>query len=102
MPMLEPRGELLIRYEPDTKELFIAAKQFKDFCVKQQINYKTTLKELSNAKIYLEGVNKRMSKGMKVVSPAVRVLKFDASASEFLQMDSFVATDENRDSVVSD
>jgi hypothetical protein len=102
MPMLEPRGELLIRYEPDTKELFIAAKQFKDFCVKQQINYKTTLKELGNAKIYLEGVNKRMSKGMKVVSPAVRVLKFDASAAEFLQMDTFVAADENRDSVVSD
>jgi hypothetical protein len=102
MPMLEPRGELLIRYEPDTKELFIAAKQFKDFCVKQQINYKTTLKELGNAKIYVEGVNKRMSKGMKVVSPAVRVLKFDASSAEFLQMDAFVATDENRDSVVSD
>jgi hypothetical protein len=102
MPMLEPRGELLIRYEPDTKELFIAAKQFKDFCVKQQINYKTTLKELSNAKIYVEGVNKRMSKGMKVVSPAVRVLKFDASAAEFLQMDAFVTTDENRDSNVSD
>jgi hypothetical protein len=102
MPMLEPRGELLIRYEPDTKELFIAAKQFKDFCVKQQINYKTTLKELGNAKIYLEGVNKRMSKGMKVVSPAVRVLKFDASATEFLQMDALVATDENRDGVVSD
>ncbi len=102
MPMLEPRGELLIRYEPDTKELFIAAKQFKDFCVKQQINYKTTLKELGNAKIYLEGVNKRMSKGMKVVSPAVRVLKFDASATEFLQMDALVVTDENRDGVVSD
>ena len=102
MPMLEPRGELLIRYEPDTKELFIAAKQFKDFCVKQQINYKTTLKELGNAKIYLEGVNKRMSKGMKVVSPAVRVLKFDASATEFLQMDALVVTDENRNGVVSD
>lgn len=100
LPMLEPRGELLIRYEPDTKELFIAAKQFKDFCVKQQINYKTTLKELGNAKIYVEGCNKRMSKGMKVVSPAVRVLKFDASVSEFLQMDAFVAADENRDSNV--
>jgi hypothetical protein len=102
MPMLEPRGELLIRYEPDTKELFIAAKQFKDFCVKQQINYKTTLKELGNAKIYIEGVNKRMSKGMKVVSPAVRVLKFDASAAEFLQMDAFVAKDEDRNGDVSD
>ena len=100
LPMLEPRGELLIRYEPDTKELFIAAKQFKDFCVKQQINYKTTLKELGNAKIYVEGCNKRMSKGMKVVSPAVRVLKFDASASEFLQMDAFATPNENRDSNV--
>ncbi len=102
MPMLEPRGELLIRYEPDTKELFIAAKQFKDFCVKQQINYKTTLKELGNAKIYVEGVNKRMSKGMKVVSPAVRVLKFDASASEFLQMDTFAPKNEDRDDNVQD
>jgi hypothetical protein len=101
MPMLEPRGELLIRYEPDTKELFIAAKQFKDFCVKQQINYKTTLKELGKIKVYVESVNKRMSKGMKVVSPAVRVLKFDASASEFLQMDALVTTDEDRDSIVS-
>jgi hypothetical protein len=43
-----------------------------------------------------------MSKGMKVVSPAVRVLKFDASATEFLQMDALVVTDENRDGVVSD
>jgi hypothetical protein len=101
MPMLEPRGELLIRYEPDTKELFIAAKQFKDFCVKQQINYKTTLKELGKIKVYVESVNKRMSKGMKVVSPAVRVLKFDASASEFLQMDALVTTDEDRNSIVS-
>ena len=57
---------------------------------------------IANAKIYLEGVNKRMSKGMKVVSPAVRVLKFDASAAEFLQMDAFVAKDENRDGDVSD
>jgi hypothetical protein len=102
MPMLEPRGELLIRYEPDTKELFIAAKQFKDFCVKQQINYKTTLKELGFAKIYIEGMNKRMSKGMRVVSPAVRVLKFDASASEFLQMDTFAPKNEDRDDNVQD
>jgi hypothetical protein len=43
-----------------------------------------------------------MSKGMKVVSPAVRVLKFDASSAEFLQMDAFVTPDENRDSNVSD
>jgi hypothetical protein len=98
MPLWEPRGELLIRYEPDNKHLYVAAKQFKDFCVKQQVNYKTMLKELQDANVFVEGMNKRMSKGMKVVSPAVRVLKFDASSNEFIQMDGLIPTNENRDS----
>ena len=98
MPLWAPRGELLIRYEPDTKHLDVAAKQFKDFCVKQQVNYKTMLKELQDANVFVEGMNKRMSKGMKVVSPAVRVLKFDASSNEFIQMDGLIPTNENRDS----
>jgi len=97
MPLWEPRGELLIRYEPDNKHLYVAAKQFKDFCVKQQINYKNMLKELHDANVFVEAMNKRMSKGMSVVSPAVRVLKFDASSSEFIQMDSMVPSNEDRD-----
>lgn len=102
MPLLEPRGELLIRYEPDTKELYISAKQFKDFCVKSQVNYKTTLQELENLGIYLETANKRMSKGMKVVSPPVRALRLNAAASDFLQLNVLLRQDENRDSVISD
>lgn len=97
MPLLEPRAELLVRYEPDTKHLYIAAKQFKDFCVEQQINYKSVLKELETTNVFVEAMNKRMAKGMKVVSPAVRVLKFDASTSEFIQMDAMLPN-ENRDS----
>jgi hypothetical protein len=101
MPQLEPKGELLIRYEPDTKELYVAAKAFKDFCVRQQINYKGVIKELQQANIFIEAMNKRMSKGMRVVSPAVRVLKFDAANSEFLQMDVQLQTgDEGRDANV--
>ena len=102
LPLWEPRGELLIRYEPDTKHLFVAAKQFKDFCVKNQTNYKNLLKQLGDLKIFLEATNKRMSKGMKVVSPPVRVLKFDASVSEFLQMDAMLNVNEDRDSNVQD
>jgi len=100
MPLLEPRAELLVRYEPDTKHLYIAAKQFKDFCVEQQINYKGVLKELEVTNVFIEATNKRMAKGMKVVSPAVRVLKFDASTSEFIQMDAMLPN-ENRDSSLS-
>lgn len=102
LPLLEPKGELLIRYEPDTKDLYVSAKHFKDFCVRQQINYRSTLKDLEKIKVFIEGTNKRMSKGMRVVSPAVRVLKFDASASEFLQMDTYIKQDENRDGDIPD
>lgn len=103
MPLLEPRGELLVRYEPDNKLLFISAKAFKEFCVELQINYKGVLKELQQNNVFVEAMNKRMSKGMKVVSPAVRVLKFDASNSEFLQMDAgLVGSDEDRNGNVPD
>jgi hypothetical protein len=102
LPTMEPRGELLIRYEPDTKHLYVSAKHFKEFCVKQQINYKNTLNKLTDLEVYMETVNKRMSKGMKLSSPVVRTLKFNSAKSEFLQIETLVTTDENRDSVVSD
>jgi hypothetical protein len=101
LPLQEPRGELLVRYEPDTKHIYVAAKQFKEFCIKQQVNYKTLLKELTDLQIFVEATNKRMSKGMKIASPAVRTLKFDASHSEFLRMDEMLNLNENRDGVVS-
>lgn len=101
MPLMEPRGELLVRYEPDTKLLYIGAKGFKDFCVRQQINYKGTLKELEKLGVYTGAMNKRLSKGMKVVSPPVRALVFDTTKDEFLQLDSYV-DDENRNGLVQD
>jgi hypothetical protein len=87
MPTLEPKGALLIRYEPDTKLLWITAKSFKDFCVERQINYKDLLKQLKDTGVFQDAVNKRMAKGMKVISPAVRALMFDTSQSEFIQID---------------
>ena len=97
MPTMEPRGELFIRYEPDTKLLWIAAKAFKDFCVERQINYKDILRELKEANVFKEAVNKRMAKGMKVVSPAVRALMFDASQADFIHIET---PDEDRDSAL--
>ena len=101
LPLQEPRGALLVRYEPDTKHIYIAANQFKKFCVEQQTNYKTLLKQLTDLNIFIEVTNKRMSKGMKIASPVVRALKFDASNSEFLRMDEILNINENRDGGVS-
>lgn len=93
LPVLEPRGELTIRYEPDTKRMYLAAKAFKNDCVKYQVNYKDTLAKLEANGVFIGAQNKRLSKGMKVASPAVHCLMFDCSNSEFLDMDDFVRTE---------
>jgi hypothetical protein len=82
-PTLDPRGELINRYEPDTNKLFITAKPFKNDCVELQINYKDTLIKLKEQGIFLGTTVKRMSKGMKVVSPGVHSLIFDCSHPDF-------------------
>lgn len=96
LPLMEPRGELLIRYEPDTKDLYIAANSFRKHCVERQINYKDTLKQLETANVFLEAMNKRMSKGLKIMSPAVRALKFTAKDFELIQLDNYVPKDESK------
>ena len=93
LPTLEPRNELLIRYEPDTKRMFLVAKAFKDECVKMQVNYRETLKNLESKGIFLGTTNKRMAKGMKVVSPGVHTLIFDCSHTDFINIDGLVAAE---------
>lgn len=83
LPLLEPRGELLIRYEPDTKRMYLAAKAFKDDCVEYQVNYKETLRKLQETGIYLGSEAKRLSKGMKVVSPGVHSIVLNCASVEF-------------------
>jgi hypothetical protein len=96
LPQLEPRGELLIRYEPDTKRMYFAAKAFKDDCVKYQVNYKETLRQLTASGVLLKNdnggpvVNKRLSKGMKVAAPATSCLMLDCTRDEFINVDEFV------------
>ena len=70
-PLREPRGALTIRYEPDTKMMFIAAKKFKEYCVTYQINYKETLNKLKAEGIFIRSDTKRMTKGMKVTTTGV-------------------------------
>ena len=103
-PIAVPRGELLIRYEPDRKRMFNAAGAFKNYCVERQINYKATLKTLLDKKIFIASANKRMSKGMPMVSPAIRALEFDTSSEDFLSMDDYLKppTDADRDNIVHD
>lgn len=93
LPSVEPKGELLIRYEPDTKRMFITVHALRKYCVERQINYRDLCRQLEEKKILIGINNKRISKGMKLVSPAVRALELDTTQGEFLNVDSYVARD---------
>jgi hypothetical protein len=97
VPIMEPRGKLYIRYEPDTKLMYISAKEFKEDCVKYRTNYKQTLKELTKKGILIDTTNKRMSKGMKINSPPTRALVLDCTNSEFFDVDNMLAVEEPQD-----
>jgi hypothetical protein len=90
LPIQEPRGQLLIRYEPDTKRLFFAAKPFSSDCVKYQISYSDVIKKLKAKGVYKNATATRMSKGMQVASINVHAIEFDCSTSDFLDMEVFV------------
>jgi hypothetical protein len=86
-PVREPRGELLIRHEIDTQKIYVLAKAFKDYCVGNQTNYRDTLKELGALGFYLGTENKRMSKGMSMVSPPVYALVFNNSEDKLFKVE---------------
>ena len=82
-PVREPRGELMIRFEPDTKLLFITAKSLRDWCSDNQISYKMLCEELRKLKVMKSLVKKSMSKGSDINTPSVVALMLDTtSASE--------------------
>jgi hypothetical protein len=92
-PIQEPYGELIIRYEPDTKKMYIVAKAFKDDCVERQINYKDTMKVLQTKGIYQGSTTRRMTSGTKIKGTPVHVMQFDCSAPEFINVDDYVGVE---------
>ena len=84
LPIVEPRWDkLYIRIEPDTKEMYINAKQFRNYCTENQITLKDVLTALEVDKAYLGLKKKRISKGTKIKSGAIDCFAFDLSSKAF-------------------
>ena len=95
-PLLEPRNELLIRWEPDTQRMYIAAAPFKKDCAQTQTNYKEAMKQLSERGVLLGKGVKRLNKGMKMVAPPIYCLEFNTATEEFFDVATIVGI-ENAD-----
>ena len=92
-PYVEPRGELLLRFEPDTKLMYIAVTAFRKDCVTYQVDYTDTLKELKQKGILVDTRNKRLSKGMSVASAGVRCLVLNCDNPEFIDVSNLLPTE---------
>jgi len=94
VPLQEPYGELLVRYEPDFKKMYIAARPFKAYCAKYQIDYKNLLKELKVKGIYEGAAAKRMASGTKLGgSIPTHAIHLNCSAGDFIDVEAFVNAD---------
>jgi hypothetical protein len=80
----------MIRWEPDTKKMYIAVTPFKKDCAEIQVNYKETLRQLKEQGVMKEKgkVLKRINKGMKLEGPPIYCLEFDTSIQEFFNVSS--------------
>lgn len=91
MATMMPRRQLLIRVEPDTQRLFVAAKDFKKFCTERQVMYKDLLREFKDRGAYKGESMKRMGKGTQLDYPAVRVYEFSFEGNDFFGIESLIA-----------
>ena len=94
-PIREPRGELLIRYELDTKRLFIGQKKFKEWCSKNQVSYHETVSNLRNSGVQVDSVKKRMAKGTMMAAPPVNALLIDDTISRVFDAEAIMAMKED-------
>jgi hypothetical protein len=97
LPALEPKRELLIRYEPDTERVFITASSFRQFCASRNIGYRETLNQMKANGLFIESVVKRMSKGMSINTPGVQALVFDGKHPDFVSLTELTGTDTEKD-----
>jgi energy-coupling factor transporter ATP-binding protein EcfA2 len=67
-PVMEPRMELSIRAELDTKLVYVSTKAFKEFCVENRVMYRALLKDLESKGIYKGERKKRLGKGTKLIN----------------------------------
>lgn len=76
-PLLEPRGQLNIRIEPDTQRVYVMSKTLKAYCSKYQLPYAEICNKLEQMKILIGKTKRRLSKGTKFQSMPTECLVFD-------------------------
>ena len=83
-PIREPRGALTIRYEPDTKLLYVVVKSYRDDCAKNFANFEESLSPYRKSNALVGMKKKRMTAGTVAnTQAAVNAIWFDTTKLDF-------------------
>jgi hypothetical protein len=77
-PLVAPRGALIVRYEPDTRRIYIIRQSLKDFCVLKQVTFTDLLTALNKTGAFISEVRTRLDIGTDISAPPVVALEFDS------------------------
>jgi hypothetical protein len=77
-PILTPRGPLIVRYEPDTKRMFIIRQELKEYCVDKQVTFTDMLVALNITGAFIGEIRTKLDVGTEINAPPVVALEFDA------------------------
>jgi hypothetical protein len=94
LPKREPKGELLVRIEPNTKMMYVSVKQFKEYCVRFQISYAETTRKLKEKGRLLKSDTYRLTKGTNVTVDPVHCLYLKVD-EDMLDLEVYTKTDED-------
>jgi hypothetical protein len=83
-PIREPRGKLYIRYEPDSKMLYVNRKKFREFCTLGQVSYAGVIEALTKRGGFLGDRKMRMGKGTQFSQPEA-ALVFSNEGEKFVE-----------------
>jgi hypothetical protein len=77
-PIVNPRNSIMVRYEPDTRRIYIIRTALRGFCVDKQVTFNDLLDRLSRDGSYLATVRVRLDIGTDTFAPPVEALEFDS------------------------
>ena len=81
-PLVTPRGALKVRYEPDTKCLYIIKHELRQYCVEKQVSFGDLTTELSKTGAYIGELRTKLDLGTEINAPPVIAIEFDADLPE--------------------
>jgi len=101
-PIREPRGALTARYEPDTKLLYVVAKEYRAECNKAQLNFDESLAMHKKSGAFLGQKRKRMTSGTIVdTNLNAPALVFDATKLEFFREEALLNVKDSESDILN-